>query len=206
MKGNFQVRFLGEGKRGNTLPLPDNMTSQFWANCYLSGFDHFVKRELRCQGYVRYVDDMLLFGDDKRQLWAWKRAVIDRLAGLRLTIHVACAQVRPVTEGFPYLGFVLYPHKRRLKRRKGVAYARKLRGLAEAFTNSRRGPFPAAPRAAVRGAGRIGQARSLPCGIVRAGTGNGHFIPSGYPRRDPHLGVLTPRLKMMIVCGDPRLG
>jgi hypothetical protein len=115
--------------RPRGLPI-GNMTSQFWANCYLSGFDHFVKRELRCQGYVRYVDDMLFFGDDKRQLWAWKRAVIDRLAGLRLTIHVARAQVRPVTEGIPFLGFVLYPHKRRLKRRKGVAYARKLRGLA----------------------------------------------------------------------------
>ena len=25
MKGNFHVRFLGEGMRGNTLPLPDNL-------------------------------------------------------------------------------------------------------------------------------------------------------------------------------------
>jgi hypothetical protein len=36
---------------------------------YLNPVDHFVKRELCCPGYVRYVDDMLLFGGDKRQLW-----------------------------------------------------------------------------------------------------------------------------------------
>jgi RNA-directed DNA polymerase len=37
-----------------------NLTSQFWANCYLNPFDHFVKQELRCRGYLRYVDDGLL--------------------------------------------------------------------------------------------------------------------------------------------------
>jgi hypothetical protein len=110
-----------------------NLTSQFWANCYLNGFDHFVKRELRCKGYVRYVDDLLLMGDDKRQLWEWKQAVVERLASLRLTLHKGGAQVRPVTEGFPFLGFVITPHKRRLKRRNGVAYARKFRALLRAY-------------------------------------------------------------------------
>ena len=122
--------------RPRGLPI-GNLTSQFWANCYLNPFDHFVKRELRCRGYVRYVDDVLLFADDKDQLWAWKRAVIERLARLRLTIHEERAQVRPVSEGFPFLGFVVYPHKRRLKRRKGVAYARRFRALVREYAAGR---------------------------------------------------------------------
>jgi len=122
--------------RPRGLPI-GNLTSQFWANCYLDSFDHFVKRELRCPAYVRYVDDVLLFGDDKGQLWDWKRAVIERMARLRLSIHQERAQVRPVTEGFPFLGFVVYPHKRRLKRRKGVAYARRLRALVEDYADGR---------------------------------------------------------------------
>jgi hypothetical protein len=109
--------------RPRGLPI-GNLTSQFWANCYLNPFDHFVKRELRCPGYVRYVDDMLLFGDDKRQLWEWKQAVVGRLARLRLTIHPA-AQPRPVTEGIPFLGFIVFPERRRLKRRNGVNFARR---------------------------------------------------------------------------------
>ena len=118
--------------RPRGLPI-GNLTSQFWANCYLNGFDHFVKRELRCPGYLRYVDDLLLFGDDRRQLWDWREAVIERMAALRLTIHAERAQVRPVTEGFPFLGFVVYPHKRRLKRRQGVAYRRRLQALLCAY-------------------------------------------------------------------------
>jgi retron-type reverse transcriptase len=116
--------------RPRGLPI-GNLTSQFWANCYLNPFDHFVKRELRCAGYLRYVDDFLLFADDKAQLWAWKAAVIERLARLRLTLHEASAQPRPVAEGIPFLGFIVFPERRRLKRRKGVAFARKLRLLAE---------------------------------------------------------------------------
>jgi retron-type reverse transcriptase len=112
------------GLRPRGLPI-GNLTSQFWANCYLNPFDHFVKRELRCLAYVRYVDDMLLFSDDKQTLWRWQAAVIERLAGLRLTIHPG-AHARPTTEGIPFLGFVVYPSHRRLKRRKVVHFRRRL--------------------------------------------------------------------------------
>ncbi len=109
--------------RPRGLPI-GNLTSQFWANCYLNGVDHFVKRSLRCPGYVRYVDDLLLFGDDKATLWQWQSALVAQLATLRLTIHPG-AQPRPVTEGFPFLGFTLFPNRRRLKRRKGLYFQRK---------------------------------------------------------------------------------
>jgi RNA-directed DNA polymerase len=113
--------------RPRGLPI-GNLTSQFWANCYLNSFDHFIKRELRCKGYERYVDDLLLFDDDKARLWDWHAAVVERLARLRLTLHPG-AHPRPVTEGIPFLGFVVYPERRRLKRRKGVNFARRWRAL-----------------------------------------------------------------------------
>ena len=73
-----------------------------------NAFDHFVKRELRCPSYLRYVDDFLLFSDDKQQLWDWKQAIERSLAGLRLTIHPG-AHPMPVEEGFPFLGFYDFP-------------------------------------------------------------------------------------------------
>jgi RNA-directed DNA polymerase len=128
----YQMRYFPRDsllatQRPRGLPI-GNLTSQFWANCYLNPFDHFVQRELRCSAYVRYVDDMVIFGDDKAQLWEWREALERRLARLRLTIHPG-AQPRPVTEGFPFLGFVIYPAHRRLKQRKVAAYWRALRGL-----------------------------------------------------------------------------
>jgi RNA-directed DNA polymerase len=112
--------------RNRGLPI-GNLTSQFWANCYLNPFDHFVKRTLRCRAYLRYVDDFLLFAHDKGQLWAWKRAVREYLAGLRLALHERRSTVYPVTNGIPFLGFRVYPNRRRLKRANGVAFARRFR-------------------------------------------------------------------------------
>lgn len=123
----FPCDDLFAANRPRGLPI-GNLTSQFWANCFLNPFDHFVKRELRCPGYVRYVDDVLLFGDDAREMQQWRDAIVQRLARLRLTIH-AGAHVRPVSEGLPFLGFVIYPDHRRLKRRKVIAYHRALRQL-----------------------------------------------------------------------------
>ena len=46
-----------------------------------------MTRELRCPAYLRYVDDFALFSDSKRELWAWKRAIVDGWPTLRLTLH-----------------------------------------------------------------------------------------------------------------------
>lgn len=116
--------------RPRGLPI-GNLTSQFWANVYMNPLDHFVARALRCRSYVRYVDDFLIFADDPRTLWHSRQAVIERLAALRLTIHPS-AHVRPVSEGIPFLGFVVYPERRRLRRRKGIQFVRRLRGLVAA--------------------------------------------------------------------------
>jgi len=121
-------------ERSRGLPI-GNLTSQFWANCYLNPFDHFVRRELCCPAYLRYVDDFLLFGNDKCTLLKLKGAVEERLAQLRLTIHGQRAQVHSVDLGIPFLGFVIYPDRRRLKRRKGVAYGRRLRRMAHEYAD-----------------------------------------------------------------------
>jgi len=118
--------------RPRGLPI-GNLTSQFWANCYLNPFDHFVKRELKCKAYVRYVDDMLFFGNDKKEMWEWKQASIERLKKYRLTIHEKNAQVHPVKNGFPFLGFIVYPNKKRLKRRKVTAFRKKIKKMIRSF-------------------------------------------------------------------------
>jgi len=118
--------------RPRGLPI-GNLTSQFWANVYLNGLDHFVKRQLKCKGYVRYVDDLLLFADDKPTLHAWRADVIEYAAGLRLTLHEERAQPRPCATGVPFLGFQVYPDHRRLKRRNIVNARRRLQALSRAY-------------------------------------------------------------------------
>jgi hypothetical protein len=117
--------------RPRGLPI-GNLTSQFWANVYLDPVDHLITGELGCAGYVRYVDDLLLFGETKRRLWEWKREIEAALADLRLTIHPG-THPRPVGEGIGFLGFRVAPHRRRLKRRKGIHFRRRLRSLLQQF-------------------------------------------------------------------------
>lgn len=131
--GSGQGLFAALRPRG--LPI-GNLTSQFWANVYLNPFDHFVKRELGCKAYLRYVDDFLLFARDKKTLRYWLAALEGRLTRLRLTLHPGL-QPRPVTEGIPFLGFRVFPQKRALKRQKGLYYQRKLRQLIRAYASGR---------------------------------------------------------------------
>lgn len=118
--------------RPRGLPI-GNLTSQFWSNCYLHPLDTFVKRGLGCRAYLRYVDDFALFSDSKRELWAWKAAIIDRLADLRLVIHETRAQVAPVDTGIPWLGFVVHPNHRLVKARKVRDGHRRLRNRLVAY-------------------------------------------------------------------------
>lgn len=106
--------------RPRGLPI-GNLSSQFWSNCYLDSLDQFVKRTLRVQGYLRYVDDFALFGHDRRTLAAQGERVKTFLAQrLRLQVHEAQAQVQPTAAGTPWLGFVVGPERTRVKGRKVV--------------------------------------------------------------------------------------
>ena len=116
--------------RKTGLPI-GNLTSQFWANVYLSPMDHFVKRTLGCKGYVRYVDDFVLFAGCKAVLRIWHTQIEQFLLNNYLLLHEG-AHPKPVTEGLPFLGFVLYPESIRLKKRKGIHYQRKLKRMVEA--------------------------------------------------------------------------
>ncbi len=132
--GSGQGLFAVNRSRG--LPI-GNLTSQFWANIYLNTFDQFVKRELKCPAYLRYVDDFLLFSDNRRQLWDWKCAILDKLASLRLTLHEELAQVFPTRTGVPFLGFRIYPDFRLVKSRKVVLFRRRLRSLLGEYADGR---------------------------------------------------------------------
>lgn len=81
---------------------------------------------------MRYVDDMQLFADKKETLWEWKQQTELYLHKLRLHIHTG-AHPRPVTEGFGFLGFQVFPNRRRLKQRKGIQYQHKLKILLEKY-------------------------------------------------------------------------
>ncbi len=110
-----------------------NLTSQFFANFYLNGLDHFIKQKLKCRAYLRYVDDLVLLADNKPLLWTWRQAIDDYLAGLRLRLHPRKCHLTPVHCGLDVLGYRVWPQRRRLRDDNGHRFARKLRRMARAW-------------------------------------------------------------------------
>lgn len=47
-------------------------TSHWIANWYLQSLDHFIKQKLGAEYYMRYMDDMVIFGSNKRKLHKMK--------------------------------------------------------------------------------------------------------------------------------------
>ena len=91
---------------------------------YLNDFDWFVTCELG-GAYLRYVNDFVLFSDNKRLLREWRAAIVSRLEHERLTIYAAQAQALSAAAGIAWLGFVVFPAHRLLKRRNAVHFTRK---------------------------------------------------------------------------------
>ena len=130
------VYFPGDDMFAATRPrgLPiGNQTSQFWANVYLHPLDMFIKQELHCRAYVRYCDDMLLFAQDKATLHRWREQVIAQAAQMRLTLHENRAQPRPVSHGIPFLGWIVFPYRRRVKPMIVRRLSRRFRRLREQY-------------------------------------------------------------------------
>lgn len=119
-------------QRRRGLPI-GNLTSQFWANVYMNRFDHFVKETLRVPGYIRYVDDFVLFADSKAQIQAWMPELEKYLDGIRLKLHPNKTRIFRTADGVPFLGFRVWPYRRQVQKPKTRRYRRFLKRKISAY-------------------------------------------------------------------------
>lgn len=101
-------------QRRRGLPI-GNLTSQLFANLYLSPFDHFVKRQLKLRCYLRYVDDYAAFSDDRQELAEARLAMEEFLATLRLKMHPIKSQLFDTLHGANFVGFRVLPDRIRVR-------------------------------------------------------------------------------------------
>ena len=112
---------------GRGLPI-GNLTSQWFANFYLSGLDHYAKEGLGAPGYVRYMDDIVLFADGKAEIWRLHDGVcewVERERGLE--IKGERTVTAPVSEGLAFLGLRIFPGGWRFQRSRLQRTRRKFR-------------------------------------------------------------------------------
>ncbi len=115
-----------ERRRG--LPI-GNLTSQFFANVYLNGLDHFVKEQLLAAKYLRYVDDFVCLSDDRGFLADARCAIEQFLDGLRLKIHPVKSQIFETRHGASFVGYRIFPERIKVRNANLRRARRRLRQL-----------------------------------------------------------------------------
>jgi len=121
-----------ETRQGHGLPI-GNLTSQYLANLYLSTFDHYVKQVLRCRAYVRYMDDLLLFGA-RHEVNSWQESGAAFLAE-ELGLEVKNGGFTNRTaHGCDFCGYRVLPIRLGLARHAARRMRRKWMVLERAYT------------------------------------------------------------------------
>lgn len=112
---------------GRGLPI-GNLLSQHLANFYLGHLDHWIKETLRVRGYVRYMDDFVLWADEKSTVKAHLEAIRPFLeAELKLELKDNI-QINRCARGLPFLGYRVFSRRLTLGPRARRRFARKLHG------------------------------------------------------------------------------
>ena len=101
-----------------------NLTSQYFANYYLSILDHYVKEHLRVPVYVRYMDDMLLFGTSHEDVAQYVRGV-ESFVNEKLSLTLKQPQICSSRNGVAFLGYKIYANKILLNRRSKLRFVRR---------------------------------------------------------------------------------
>jgi RNA-directed DNA polymerase len=120
--------------RPRGLPI-GNLTSQFLANVLLDPLDHYIKETLRISGYVRYADDLLLFGHSRDELWEASAAIRQQLAKLRLRLHPRKTHVQPTSEWLTWLGMRVQGNRCRLSQQGIRRFIKRMRRQRRSFAS-----------------------------------------------------------------------
>lgn len=122
--------------RRRGLPI-GNLTSQFFGNVYLNGFDHFVKEQLKIRKYLRYVDDFALFSDDRGVLVEARQKIEAYLAKLRLKVNPSKSQLFATQHGANFLGFRILPDRIRVRTENLRFGRRRIRQLQSEYASGK---------------------------------------------------------------------
>ena len=84
---------------------PGSQIIQIAGISVLDGIDHYIKERLRIRHYLRYMDDMLIVGNDRSELEQIWKDVDKRLQEIGFELHPTKTRIIPIRDGIMFLGF-----------------------------------------------------------------------------------------------------
>lgn len=120
------INSYNEGERGKAIPI-GYYSSQWLANFYLEPLDHFIKEKLCIKYYARYMDDMILFGRNKKELHKAKREIEKLLEYYELSLKPNWQVYRTDSRPVDFLGYKIYHDRVCLRSNTYLRLSRKVR-------------------------------------------------------------------------------
>lgn len=102
-------------QKGKGLPI-GNLTSQYFANFYLAFADRYIKQHLRIKGYIRYMDDMVLWGNDIEELKEIRKKIKIFLSE-KINLALKIDLINRADHGLSFLGYRLFQNDIKLTKR-----------------------------------------------------------------------------------------
>ena len=123
-----------ETSTGKGLPI-GNLTSQYFANHYLALADHYIKEKFQAPAYVRYMDDMVIWSNDKNSLLKIGNKFQSFIESeLSLSLKPFC--LNSTDKGLPFLGYILFPKTVLLNNSSRNRFKAKLKQYAYKLNNA----------------------------------------------------------------------
>ena len=106
-----------------------NYTSQWFSNFFLQGLDHYIKEKLGVKYYVRYVDDLILLGGNKKKLHATRKAISEYLNNIGLRLKDDWQVFKVNNRAIDFLGFRFFRKKTILRKRNALRIRRRMQKI-----------------------------------------------------------------------------
>lgn len=140
---------LPPGKKPEEVPLEErlfdvgipigNLLSQMFANIYLDALDQFCKRVLGIKYYVRYMDDVIILGNDKLQLRRWKDQIgqfLEERLELELNLNQKTC-IRPIAQGIEFVGYRVWADEVNVRKSTSLRIKRNLAGVCVKYAEGK---------------------------------------------------------------------
>lgn len=85
-----------------------NYTSQWFANFFLQDLDHFIKEKLHIKYYIRYMDDMILFHRNKKELHKCRIEIENFLRNEKLKLKENWQLFKTESRPVDFVGYRFY--------------------------------------------------------------------------------------------------
>jgi len=103
------------------------LTSQFLGNVGLHPVEALLRRAFSDADHVRYMDDIVVFGNKKRRLWEAHEAIGEEVERLGLKLKPSATRLAPATEGLSFCGYRVYRSSIKLRRRSLIRLGRRIK-------------------------------------------------------------------------------